>query len=212
MAGIGVSSLQAGLGAICDRLDACADELNSLDGALGDGDLGVTMQRGARDVRGVLADPPEDVGMLLFGCARAFTRTSGSSFGTLLATGLMAGAKAFRGRREVPWNELPAVMEEALVAMQKRGKGELGDKTVLDSLDAVRTACVGLTEPSAMLTAADSAIDDVLDAFRERPSRQGRARMFGDRSIGLDDPGMMAFRRMLDALVESGQRADGGSG
>jgi dihydroxyacetone kinase-like protein len=40
----------------------------------------------------------------------------------------------------------------------------------------------------------------VLDVFRQLPNRIGRARMFADRSIGLDDPGMVAVRRMAQAL------------
>ena len=202
-----VASLMAGLRAICERMDACAGELNDLDGRLGDGDLGVTMQRGARDLREVLSEAPDDLGVLLVKSAQAFTRTSGSSFGTLLATGLMAGAKAFRGRAEVAWAELPGAMADALAAMQKRGKGELGDKTVLDALEAVRTACDGLAEPGDLLQAADSATNSALEKFRGKPSRLGRARMFGEKSIGQDDPGMMAFRRMLDALVDLGPRA-----
>lgn len=184
-------------------MDACAEELNALDGKLGDGDLGVTLQRGARDLRAVLDDPQDDLGVFLMKCAQAFTRTSGSSFGTLLATGLMAGAKALRGRHEAAWAELPSVMADALAAMQKRGKGALGDKTVLDALEAARAACDGLSEPAELLDAADRAVDRALSEFRDRPSRLGRARMFGERSVGLDDPGMMAFRRMLDAIVES---------
>ena len=175
-----------------------------MDGRLGDGDLGVTMQRGARDMQSVLANPPDDLGVFLMKCAQAFTRTSGSSFGTLLATGLMAGAKAFKGRTEVDWGEVPQVLELSLAAMQRRGKGELGDKTVLDILHAVRTACKDLTEPADLLAAADRAADRALEEYREKPSRLGRARMFGEKSIGLDDPGMLAFRRMLDGLAAPG--------
>ena len=54
-----------------------------------------------------------------------------------------------------------------------------------------------------MLSAANRAADEALRSFRDRPSRLGRARMFGDKSIGLDDPGMLAFRRVLDGLATS---------
>ena len=39
-----------------------------------------------------------------------------------------------------------------------------------------------------------------LDAFRDKPNRMGRARMFADKTIGLDDPGMVALLRMVEAL------------
>ena len=41
---------------------------------------------------------------------------------------------------------------------------------------------------------------ELLDAFRDRPNRVGRARMFADKTIGLDDPGMVALQRMVESL------------
>jgi hypothetical protein len=72
---------------------------------------------------------------------------------------------------------------------------------VLDSLDAIATATAGLSDPSAILRAADEAATRALDDFRDRENRLGRARMFAEKSRGLDDPGMLALRRMLDGLV-----------
>ncbi len=83
------------------KLEACADELNTLDAALGDGDLGVTMVRGGRSMLAELPDLPDDLGMALLKCAQALTKLSGSTYGTLLATGLMSAAKMTKGRREV---------------------------------------------------------------------------------------------------------------
>jgi hypothetical protein len=39
-----------------------------------------------------------------------------------------------------------------------------------------------------------------MDHLRSTPAQVGRARIFGDRSIGLDDPGMVVFYTMLLAL------------
>ena len=198
--GLTSESLSHGLARICTRLEACADELNTADGKLGDGDLGVTMQRGARGVQAALDTLPADVGQALMVCAQAFVKISGSTYGTLLATGLMSAAKACKGREAVPWAEMSSLVAGALTAMQMRGKGALGDKTVLDALDAVRDATAGLDTPAQILAAATAAIDQVMNVFRDKPSRQGRARMFGDKSLGLDDPGMLALRRMLESL------------
>lgn len=202
MSGLTRASLSAGLARVCARLEECADELNTADGQLGDGDLGVTMQRGARGVQATLDDLPVDVGLALMACAQAFVKISGSTYGTLLATGLMNAAKASKGRGVVPWAEMSSLVGGALQAMQQRGKGALGDKTVLDALDAIRAATEGLDTPDAILTAAKTAVDQTMNDFRGKPSRQGRARMFGDKSIGLDDPGMLALRHVLDALGE----------
>jgi len=182
------------------KLESCADELNALDAALGDGDLGVTMVRGGRSVLAELPNLPDDVGMALLKCAQALTRLSGSTYGTLLATGLLSAAKSTKGRREVPWAEVSSLLAGAIVAMSQRGGGKLGEKTVLDAVEAARVATAGLDDPASMVAAADQAVAAALDRFRGEPSRTGRARIFADKSVGRDDPGMVAFRRIVEAL------------
>ena len=127
--------MAAGLARIASHMQTVADELNAIDGQLGDGDLGVTLVRGARDVMAVLPDLPDDVGLALMKVAQALTKTSGSSFGTLLATGLMSGAKACRGRPRIEWSEISSLLAGAIEAMKARGGAKLGDKTVLDALE-----------------------------------------------------------------------------
>jgi dihydroxyacetone kinase-like protein len=185
---------------IVAKLEMCADELNALDAVLGDGDLGVTMLRGGRSVLAELPNLPDDIGMALLKCAQALTRLSGSTYGTLLATGLMSAAKTTKGQREVPWSEISSLLAYALDAMSQRSGGKLGEKTVLDALESVRAATDGLQDPATLAAAADQAVALALDRFRDQPSRQGRARIFGDKSVGKDDPGMVAFKRITEAL------------
>jgi len=194
------AALADGLRRIAAHMETVAEALNAADGQLGDGDLGVTMQRGGREVVKALPTLPDDVGMALLACAQAVTRVSGSSFGTLLATGLMTAAKATRGRTEVPWSELSALLGAALQAMMARGKSSLGDKTVLDVLDAAAQAVDGVAA-AEMLAAASGAVEATMTRMRGQQAKIGRARIFGERSAGLDDPGMLAFREMLLALA-----------
>jgi phosphoenolpyruvate---glycerone phosphotransferase subunit DhaL len=198
---ITTESIRRAVGCLKEKMDACAAELNELDGALGDGDLGVTMTRAAQRLLDDRPNLPEDVGMALFQCAQAFTRVTASTFGTLLATGLMAAAKATRGQTAVPWTEVSPLLAAALKAMSERGKGQLGDKTVLDTVEAVRAATEGLEEPALLVAAANRAVEATLAEFRERPFRQGRARIFGDKGLGRDDPGMVAFKRIIESLA-----------
>ena len=158
------------------------------------------MVRGARSMLAELPNLPDDIGMSLMRCAQAFTKISGSTYGTLLATGMMSAAKATKGRAEIPWTEISSLLAGALESMSQRGKGQLGDKTVLDTLEAARAATESLSDPSALLDAADQAVSACIERFRQQPSRQGRARIFGDNSAGKDDPGMIAFQQMVEAL------------
>ena len=185
---------------IAVAVDGCKDELNTRDGAVGDGDLGITMSRGTREVIEQIDGLPDDVGMAFLKTAQAFTKTSASTFGTLVATGLMAAAKATKGRTEVPWTEMPALIETAVQDMMARGKANLGDKTVLDGLTAIQAAISGPEDPGEQLAAASQAVTGALDVFRDKPNKVGRARIFADKTIGRDDPGMIALFRVVEGL------------
>jgi dihydroxyacetone kinase-like protein len=198
---ITTATLRSAASQIATGVASATDELNALDGQLGDGDLGVTVGRGWQAVADAAGTFPDDLGKAFLTAAKTFQSVSSSSFGTLIATAFMAAAKQTMGRTEVPAAELPGLLVAARDAMMARGKGALGDKTVLDSLEAVIVAVSPLS-PAQMPAAADTAAAAALDAFRDRPNRLGRARMFAERSIGLDDPGMVAFRRIVAALTE----------
>ena len=193
-----VSWLQDQLPRLAKHLESCAEELNRLDAQLGDGDLGVTMVRGSRQLLEILEELPDDWGMALLKCAQAFTKTSGSSYGTILATGLMAMAKQKKGQAEVDSTEWAGLLKLALEAMQQRGKAELGQKTVLDPLSAAQKKLENA--PKTSLSDLIEVVQQTIDDFRDKPCQIGRARIFQDKSIGLDDPGMVAFKRLLEGL------------
>lgn len=190
--------LIAAIGRLNTAMERDFDMLNTADGALGDGDLGITMTRGMAAISENAQNLPDDLGMALLQCAQAFTKSSGSSYGTLLATGLMAMAKAVKGETEISTDRISDLVALARDKMQERGKAELGGKTVLDSLDAVAQATDGA--PDAAMAAA-TAVDDALVAFKDKKATVGRARIFAEKSVGMDDPGMLAMNRIVKALA-----------
>ena len=197
---ITTDSIKTAATKIAQLMEESADELNAADGLLGDGDLGITMVRGFREIIEVRDSLPDNVGMALFQCAKAFTKSSGSSYGTLLATGLMSVAKKKKGQQEIQVEEISELLDDALDAMKQRGKAELGDKTVLDVIAASSQAAKDQSDGGGVLKAINDAVTSTIDEFRSRQSKIGRARIFSEKSIGLDDPGMLAFRKMLEAL------------
>lgn len=191
-------TLLAAMDRVTAAMERDFDRLNAADAALGDGDLGVTMTRGMRANSAMKDDLPDDIGMMLFQCAQAFTKSSGSSYGTLMATGLMSAAKTLRGQEQISRADIPDLIAAARDKMQARGKAELGGKTVLDSLDYVAHATAGADD---MAAAAAKAVDTALDDFRDKPATVGRARIFGEKSVGMDDPGMLAMQTAVKAAV-----------
>jgi dihydroxyacetone kinase-like protein len=196
-----VVDLRGAIARLSEAMEQAFDTLNTADGALGDGDLGVTLTRGMRAISELAPSLPEDLGQALLACAQAFTKTSGSSYGTLMATGLMSMAKVLRGRTGVEASEVSGLIAGARDAMQARGKAELGGKTVLDSLDAMARATAGLSDPQAVATAAAAGAAAAQAEMRGRIATIGRARIFGEKTIGMDDPGMLAMTLIAAAIA-----------
>jgi len=192
------ADLRRALAGICAKLQASTEELNALDAVLGDGDLGGTMASIAKSVQTEIDTLPDDLGEALLRIVRAMSRTSGSSFSGVVLAGIMKAGANLRGRTSVEASELPALIAASVANMSERGGAKLGDKSVLDALAEVGTALDG--KSGDLAGEADRAVAAALDRFRPLPCKIGRARLAGERSIGRDDPGMVAFKRMIEGI------------
>jgi dihydroxyacetone kinase len=177
------------------------DDLNAADGKVGDGDTGVMLRRLFEAVAAAIPDRETDIGNVFQACAKACASGTGSSLGTLVTVAMMTLAKATKGRSEIGWDELGPLLASVRDQMMARGGAMLGDKTVVDMLDAVAIALDACKTRDEAAEAAQNATRETLAAFRDRPNKLGRARMFGERTVGLDDPGMLAFSRLLTAVA-----------
>lgn len=183
------------------------DELRDLDSAIGDGDLGITVSRGAQAARQAIAAlPPESApSEIIRAVATAIASANPSSFAALTATALLAASRSVTGRESLTVADVVTMAQQAAPAIQKRGKAEVGDKTVLDALVpsvAALEANASNEALATMIAAARKGIDDTTGDM----SRKGRAAWLGERSMGHPDPGATAYLRFLEAL----QRAKGG--
>ena len=184
------------------------DELRDLDSAIGDGDLGITVSRGAEAARKSIAalaanSTPSDVIRAL---ATTIASANPSSFSALVATGLLAASRSVAGRESLTAGDVVAMAQEAIPAIAKRGKAELGDKTMLDALVPSVTALEATASDEAleaMIAAARKGIEDTTATV----SRKGRAAWLGERTIGHPDPGATAYLRFLEALQQAWVRS-----
>lgn len=194
------SNIRDAVSRIVAVLPALERELNEADSKLGDGDTGGMLARVIQAIDGVGPANDADVGATLSAYAKATVGATGSSLGTLIATALMTAARKTKGQTMVSWSELGSILGEARDAMSARGGASVGDKTVLDTLDAVAKSITGLDQGPIIHTAALTAARATLEQYRDRPNKIGRARMFADASRGLDDPGMLAMVRVIEAI------------
>jgi dihydroxyacetone kinase phosphoprotein-dependent L subunit len=195
------------MSAIAQALIAARDELTALDAALGDGDLGRTVERGFKAIQDDLTahDPAEtDLGKLYFKLGKTFSNAAASSFGALFGTALMKGGMTLKGKSSLTAPDIAAAMQAALDALMERGKAKVGDKTMLDAihpaLEAMRAA--NTADIAASLRAAADAAQAGAEKTMTMQSMIGRASWQGERSIGQMDAGARAVALMLDAAAK----------
>jgi dihydroxyacetone kinase-like protein len=197
---VDAQQLVAALPRWCSGMHAAAPERNALDGRLGDADLGVTLDRCATLIEQAMASLPASLEGIFKACAQASAKASGSSFGTLLTVALMTAMQQTAGVARLDRTSLAAMLGEIVAALSSRGGASLGDKTVLDGLEAIRVALASGAAATGLKRTAVDAVRQAIGAFRDKPNRIGRARMFAEQTIGQDDPGMVALLRMAESL------------
>ena len=173
------------------------DEFNSADGKIGDGDLGITVQSGLEEININIDKFTDDLGSNFMICSQAFVKKSGSSFGTLIAFSFMNISKNLKGKTECSHEDILMIFETALKTILERGKTNLGDKTIADSLNLIIEK---LKENKNYSEIFKLATKQALEDFKGKKIKIGRARMFEDKTKGLDDPGMFAFNRLSEAF------------
>lgn len=201
MSTFGVSDVKAVAAKAAAAMVDLEQELNAADAKLGDGDTGGMLARVIAAINGASVPSDDDVGACFSAYAKAAAMATGSSLGTLFATALMTFAKNTMRQAAVSVSEIGPLLGKARDAMMARGGAKLGDKTVIDALDAVSLALAGVDDGSTAKDRAATASQGALDDYRGKPNKIGRARMFADQTIGLDDPGMLAFAKLCEALA-----------
>ena len=182
---------------LLDEAKNSYDDFNAADGKIGDGDLGVTILHGLEEVNNNINKFSDDMGTNFMLCSQAFVKKSGSSFGTLIAFSFMNISKNLKEKKECKHEDIITIFETALKTILQRGKTNLGDKTIADSLDLI---IKNLKTNQNYSEVFKSATKQALEDFKGKKIKIGRARMFEDKTKELDDPGMYALTKLSQAF------------
>lgn len=182
------------------------EELCEMDAQMGDGDLGLTMDKGYGALPSLLQENMEvgDVGKTLMKAGMKMSSAVPSTMGTLMSSGIMEGGKALKGKAELGAAELAAYLTAFAAGIQKRGKCQLGDRTILDAVDpaaraAERAAAEG-GDLAAVLNAACEGAAQGVEATKSMTPKFGKAAVFAAKAAGVPDQGAVAGACMLDGL------------
>ena len=131
--------------------------------------------------------------------------TMGGASGSLFGTLFISMSKAVR-ERSLDQEVFAEVFTEAVEAVKKRGKSDVGEKTMLDVLVPVaeslrRTATKSATLSETLAEVVDTAVTG-MESTRDMVATKGRASFLGERSKGHIDAGAKTSQLMICALVE----------
>jgi dihydroxyacetone kinase-like protein len=196
--------IEAGTQTLIDHVE----ELTALDAAIGDGDHGLNMRRGALAIRAKLGelesqslnDALKTMGMT---CMSTVGGSSGPVFGTLMVT---------LGKELPPQPkaaDLASALAAAIAALGRLGKVEVGQKTLLDVLDPVQKVLARHEPASPNSTTSDliarvrQCAHDSAQATAQMDAIKGRASFLGDRALGHVDPGSRSMALIIAAVCDT---------
>lgn len=179
--------------------------LTQLDAAIGDADHGANMDRGFQAVilkLATLADA--DIGTLLKTTGTTLVSTVGGASGPLYGTAFLRAGIATANKQELQGADIIAIFNAMLEGIKARGKAQVGEKTMLDTLtpalEAAQKAQAEGAELPQILSDMTSAAEEGMQKTIPMLATKGRASYLGERSKGHQDPGATSSWLLIKAL------------
>ena len=192
--------------AIAVVIEKNAVEVTDLDQALGDGDHVINLQRGIdalMEERTELTelgwvDAWQKIGMTLMASVGG---ASGSLYGTLFLALSKAGHD-----KDLTLQDFADILTQGVEAVKKRGRSDLGEKTLLDVFIPVanylHTASVDSTPLADVLDNVSKVAIAGVESTRNMLATKGRASFLEERSLGHIDAGAKTAQLMICAIID----------
>lgn len=193
--------------ALAELFEEQKDNLCELDRKIGDGDNGVTMNIGYQAVKSTIHNElqvQDDIAKISVAVGKSFLDAVGSSVGPLYASGFLKSAVAVKNKTELDDTDLYQFWIAFSKGIKARGKAEIGDKTMIDtlepfylSLETSKYQSINFKEAFeiALLEAKKG-----MESTKDIVSNKGRSKRLGYRAQGHVDPGAMSAYLMLNTF------------
>lgn len=190
---------------VADAIRENRDWLSELDGVIGDGDHGITMDIGWTAVRKNIGEPQnETITAISDRMAKSFLDAVGASSGPLYASAFRKAGEAVSDRLNLDASAMVAWIEGICAGIQSRGGAQVGDKTMIDAwVPAVAKAKEALQSGADLVGCLDAACSGARngrDYTATIESRRGRSAKLGERSLGHMDPGAASAVVVIEAI------------
>lgn len=192
---------------VADIFEEKKKELCEMDAKLGDGDLGLTMQKGFGALPRLIREYGEegDMGRTLMKAGMKMAGLVPSTMGTLMASGLMEGGRMLEKKGEMGPGEFSEFLSGFARGIERRGKCRVGDRTVLDAVapgarKAQEAYADGADIAAVVRAAADGARDGV-QTTKDMLPKYGKAAVFSEKARGVPDQGAVAGQYFMEGLA-----------
>jgi len=180
-----------------------AGEFSRLDAITGDGDHGTAIVQALASVVDAAEKGTEFKTMLNDMGLNVMMQTSGST--STLIGGFLLGMSDSAEGTELDGNQVRQMFRGGLEGVQKQTKAGKGDKTMMDALipavEAMQES--GSDDICQLFSVAAEAAQKGADGTTGMKANFGRARNYGERSIGHADAGALSWACMFDAFRQS---------
>lgn len=188
---------------VSQQLIANQEHLNEMDRVIGDGDHGIAMTRGFEKVIELLTHKsPETIAEIFLSTGNEFLASVGGASGIIFGTFFRSGSKALMDKHELDTAGLADFLQSALDAIMKRGGAKVGGKSMVDALYPAAMKAREL-EDSSLSTACREITDAALAGMESTKSMKatiGRAKTYGNASLGHPDPGAVTTYLILKSM------------
>lgn len=181
--------------------------LSDIDGAIGDGDHGINMNKGFSMAREELERDPGDLSHGLTVLSKVLMMRIGGSMGPLYGKIFKTMGKTFRDHEQIDADLFGEALNRAKADMEALSPARIGDKTLVDALfPAIDTYHRTLNEGGRFadsLAAMKQAAEAGRDATEGMVAKIGRSSRLGERSRGVIDAGAASCALLLGAMAET---------
>lgn len=181
--------------------------LSDIDGAIGDGDHGINMNKGFTLCREALDKQPGGLAYGLQTLGKILMLKIGGSMGPLYGKFFIALGKSLDGKESITAEDFLVALKAALDAIRTVSQAVVGDKTLMDVLipavGAYENALANQLTFSEALDAMNKAALEGRDSTIDMVAKIGRSSRLGERSKGVMDAGSASCYLILDSMATS---------
>ncbi|SFM21485.1 dihydroxyacetone kinase subunit DhaL [Salibacterium qingdaonense] len=197
-----------------ETITASKDYLGQIDAEIGDGDHGTGMATGAEAFMKKLRESEfETINDVFKTTGMEMMKSMGGASGIIFGTMFSDGVKQLESKSSIDHTGLADIFRGSLDSVKKRGKADVGDKTMIDALDpAVQTLESDASKEwtlTEVLKHAEEAAWNGVEETKQITAKHGRAKTLGERTKGYQDAGATSVWLIFKSMREWVEQHEG---